>query len=68
MKWLHCANLPKKQGPKLRCKGKRAITLTEHQAIIAAEGNAERRALYECCWHIGGAQSDVAAIAAEDID
>jgi hypothetical protein len=30
--------------------------------------NPERRAFYECCWHLGGAQSDVAELTAEDID
>ncbi len=68
MNWLHWPILPKKQWPKVRFKEKRAITPTEHHAIVTAEQNAERRAFYECCWHIGGAQSDVAAIAAEDID
>ena len=36
--------------------------------IIANEANPERRAFYEFCWHLGGAQSDVARLAAEDID
>ena len=44
------------------------MTVAEHQTIVATEHNAERRAFYECCWHIGGAQSDVAALTAEDID
>ena len=30
--------------------------------------NPERRAFYEFCWHLGGAQSDVASLTAEDID
>ena len=30
--------------------------------------NPERRAFYELCWHLGGAQSDVANLKAEDID
>jgi hypothetical protein len=28
------------------------ITLEEHQLIIAREGNQERRAFYELCWHL----------------
>lgn len=68
MNWLPWPILPKKQWPKVRFKEKRAVTLREHQAIITAEKNAERRAFYECCWHLGGAQSDVADLAAEDID
>jgi integrase len=68
MNWLHWPILPKKQWPKVRFKEKRAVTFAEHQAIVASEQNAERRAFYECCWHIGGAQSDISALSAEDID
>jgi integrase len=60
--------IPKKRWPVIRFKEKRAITAQEHQAIVAAEKNAERRAFYELCWHLGGAQSDVANLTAEDID
>jgi integrase len=52
----------------VRFKEKRAITWEEHQAIVGRESNAERRAFYELCWHLGGAQSDVAGLTAEDID
>lgn len=68
MNWLPWPVLAKKQWPKVRFKDKRAITWKEHQAIIASEDNAERRAFYEFCWHLGGAQSDVATLSAEDID
>jgi prepilin-type processing-associated H-X9-DG protein len=60
--------LPKKQWPKIRFKEKRAVTAEEHKAIIATEKNPERRAFYELCWHLGGAQSDMANLVAEDID
>ncbi len=68
MGWLPWAVLPKKRWPIIRFKEKRAVTLAEHQAIVAGEFNSERRAYYECCWHLGGAQSDIANITAEDID
>ena len=68
MSWLPWPVLAKKQWPKIRFKEKRAITLKEHQAIIENELNPERRAFYEFCWHLGGAQSDVASLTAEDID
>ena len=68
MNWLPWPVLAKKQWPKVRFKEKRAITFKEHQAIIASEGNSERRAFYEFCWHLGGAQSDVASLTAEDVD
>lgn len=68
MGWLPWPVLPKKQWPKIRFKEKRAVSAEEHKAIVAAEKNPERRAFYELCWHLGGAQSDVANLVAEDID
>ena len=68
MNWLPWPVLAKKHWPKVRFKEKRAITFNEHQAIITTEGNAERLAFYEFCWHLGGAQSDLASLTAEDID
>lgn len=68
MSWLPWPVLPKKQWPKVNFKAKRAITWKEHQAILASEMNLERRAFYGFCWHLGGAQSDVASLTAEDID
>lgn len=68
MSWLPWPVLPKKQWPKVHFKSKRAITWKEHQAIIASELNLERRAFYGFCWLLGGAQSDVASLCAEDID
>jgi integrase len=44
------------------------VTWAEHQAIVAGELNPERRAYYECCWHLGAAQTDVANLSADDID
>jgi hypothetical protein len=35
---------------------------------VAAELNPERRAYYERCCNLGGAQSDIANLTAEDID
>jgi integrase len=68
MAWLPWAVLPKKRWPKIRFKEKRAVTLAEHQTIVANESNPERRAYYECCWHLGGAQTDIANLTAQDID
>jgi len=50
--------LPKKRWPKIVFKEKRAATWKEHRAIVAGEHNPERRAYYECCWQLGGSQSD----------
>jgi integrase len=68
MGWLPWPVLPKKRWPAVRYKEKRAITAEEHQKIIEIEWLPERRAYYEILWHVGGSQSDVAALRAEDID
>ena len=40
----------------------------KHRQIVERETNPERKAFYQACWHIGGAQSDMAALTAENID
>ena len=49
-------------------RDKRAITWQEHQAIVARENNAERKAFYQLAWHLGASQSDLAHLEARDID
>jgi len=66
--WLPWPVLPKRQWPKVKYGAKRAITWEEHQLIVQAEPNPERRLFYELCWFLGGAQGDVASLNAEDID
>lgn len=66
--WLPKAILPKKRWPTVRYGEKRAITFEEHQRIVTRERNAELRSFYELCWHLGGSQSDMARLKAEDID
>src|SRR5208282_252884 len=56
------------QWPAVRFKDKRAITLAEHQKIIAAEVNPERKTLYQLCWHLGASQGDIANLKGEDVD
>lgn len=68
MDWLPRPVLPKRQWPAVRFRPKRAITLEEHEAILLAEHNPERRAFYELAWHLGAAQSDLAALTAKCID
>jgi integrase len=68
MDWLLKPIIPRKEWPKVVYGKKRAITWDEHQRIIAREGNPERRDFYELCWHLGGSQSDVADLHAEDAD
>ena len=68
MNWLPWPLIPKRQWPAVKFKDKRAITLAEHQRIIAAEANPERKALYQLCWHLGGSQGDLANLKGEDVD
>jgi integrase len=68
MNWLAWPIIPKRLWPKIEYGPKRAITAEEHQLIIGRERNVELRALYELCWHLGGSQSDMANLAAENID
>lgn len=68
MTWLPWPVLSKKHWPPVRYGVKRGIALDEHKRIIEIEWNAERKAYYELLWHLGGSQSDVASLRAEDID
>lgn len=68
MNWLPWPLIPKRQWPTVRYKDKRAITLDEHQKIIGAEVNPERKLLYQLCWHLGGSQGDIATLKGEDVD
>jgi hypothetical protein len=61
-------NLTQEIIPQIIHGEKRAITWEEHCRIVARERNLERRDFYELCWHLGGSQSDIAALKAEDFD
>ncbi len=68
MNWLPASVLPKRQWPAVKFKERRGVTLEEHQKIIAAEVNLERKAFYQLCWHLGGSQGDIASLTGEDVD
>lgn len=68
MTWLPWPIIVKRQWPKVEYKDKRAITLEEHQAIVARELNPERKAFYQLAWHLGASQTDLACLDAENID
>jgi integrase len=68
MSWLPWPVLAKKRWPKIQFKEKRGITWEEHQKIVAGESNAELREYYKLLWHLGGSQTDVASLLANDID
>ncbi|HMO66440.1 MAG TPA: tyrosine-type recombinase/integrase [Verrucomicrobiota bacterium] len=67
MGWLPWPVLPRRQWPPVRYQDKRAITAWEHARIVAREPDRERRLFYELLWELGGAQSDVACLRAEDV-
>jgi integrase len=66
--WLAWPILAKRAWPRIRSHQKRAITAEEHAAVIACEGNDERRAYYELLYETGAAQTDGANLTTEDID
>ena len=68
MGWLPWPVIPKRQWPKFHYGEKRAITLEEHEAILAKVLNEQQRAFYQLCWHLGGAQGDIAGLTAESVD
>jgi integrase len=68
MNWLPWPLIPKRLWPEVRFQPKRAITVEEHLLIIEREKNPERRNFYELCWHLGGSQSDISKLKAEDVD
>ena len=66
--WLQFDILGVKQWPKGKKKPKRAITREEHERIIGAEKNSERRLYYEIIWNTGAAQSDAAKFSCANVD
>ena len=66
--WLPWPVMPRKCWPKIEYGEKRGLTAEEHQRIIAAERDEEVRDVYELLWQVGGSQSDMAALTAENID
>jgi integrase len=68
MDWILKSIIPKRQWPKIEFKEKRGITSEEHQRILAREHNPELHAYYEMLWHLGGSQTDMASLRAEDVD
>ncbi len=68
MTWLPSPVLPKKQWPAIHFGEKRAVTFEEHQRIVGIEWDAERKAFYELLWQLGGSQTDIATLRAEDFN
>ena len=68
MNWLLAPLILRRQWPKIQFKTKRAITMEEHMKILAGERNPPLLVYYQLLWHLGGSQTDVANLCAEDID
>ena len=66
--WLAWPIIGYNQWPKLRFKERRGVTMEEHQLLVNAETNVERRAFLELLWHVGAAQFDLVNLKAEDVD
>ena len=66
--WLAWPIIGYNQWPKLRFKERRGVTMEEHQLLVNAEANIERRAFLELLWHVGAAQLDLVNLKAEDVD
>ena len=66
--WIDRRIVPTKLWPKITPKPKRAITLEEHERIVNAEQNVERKAYYQILWETGASQTDGASLTAENID
>ena len=68
LNWLPWPVLPKSNWPTVDYKEKRAITWDEHQKIIEREHNPATRAYFQLLWCLGGSQTDMAQLTAEDVD
>ncbi len=68
MHWLPWPVLPKRHWPAIQFKAKRAITEAEHRQIVQCEPDPAKRAYFQLLWHLGGAQTDIATLTAEDVD
>jgi integrase len=66
--WTPYAIIPPKQWDKPVKREKRGITSEEHNKIIAAEQNEERRLYYELLWLIGSAQTDASLLSDQNIN
>lgn len=60
--------IPKRKWPQAIYGEKRSITSEEPEKILANERNPEWRGFYYLLWHVGGSQSDIACLKAEDVN
>jgi len=68
MGWLLMPVLPRAGWPKIKHNTRYAVTASEHEMIVAAEMNQERRLYYQLLWETGGSQSDIACLSWANVD
>ena len=66
--WIPGAIIPPRLWPQPKRREKRAITLPEHELVLASGKNSERRDFFQLLWKIGSAQNDAAMLTAGHID
>lgn len=66
--WLLAPVMPKRAWPKIQYRSRRAITIEEHEKILAAERLPDYGIYFKLLWETGGSQSDVVNFRAEDVD
>jgi integrase len=68
MGWISSPILPRKLWPKVRKKGKRAVTEAEHVKLIEAVGDDEWRLYLKLLWFTGASQTDGANLTSANLD
>jgi integrase len=68
MNWLPWPVIPRTRWPKIKYKERRGLTTDEFKKILAGERNPEWLGYYRLLWHVGGSQTDVANLLAQDVD
>ena len=68
MGWIPAPILPRKLWPKNQKKNKRAITESEHAAVIKAVGDEEWQLYLKLLWFTGASQTDGANLTSANLD
>ena len=66
--WIPAPILPRKRWPRMQKKIRRAITESEHKAMLAAVGDDEWRLYLQLLWFTGASQTDGANLTAKNLD
>jgi len=66
--WILQPILPPSEWPTHKPTPRRAVSVEEHQRILADENDPERKRYYALLWEVGGAQSDVVNLGWENVN